>query len=381
MVWNPADVRARHNLNLTADDREKIDRRMHPLQRGHDGLYPADAVFEGGGVLGTAFLGAVRCCADVGIRWNGLAGTSAGSITAALLAADISIDQLEAEIGGLDFAQFLSTKTSWLIQNGDPADDLNHPFRLVANLWAARQAGQYSTQPFRDWLSRLLSTAGRNSFGEIRSRATPPADRLLKVVVSDLTRGLMRVLPDDLDRPTATADTYDPLTPEQDAFEVAEAVRLSMSIPLFFEPGRLGDSTIVDGGILSNFPLWIFDEPVPGKTPAWPTFGFRLLDGREGHRREIDSAPDILAAMFQTMMEASDRHYIARKGFGRVVSIDLAGLPVTATQFGLGDDLKESLYVRGYLATKEFFLNHWSWPVHLTLRGFPTPPADHTVTG
>uniref|UniRef100_A0ACD5GVL9 Patatin-like phospholipase family protein n=1 Tax=Desertifilum tharense IPPAS B-1220 TaxID=1781255 RepID=A0ACD5GVL9_9CYAN len=78
--------------------------------------------------------------------------------------------------------------------------------------------------------------------------------------------------------------------PEQ--MSVAEAVRLSMSIPLFFEPGRLGDSWIVDGGILSNFPLWIYDvQPRPGQSvapaPRWPTFGFRLVDSTIGQVSEI----------------------------------------------------------------------------------------------
>jgi len=60
-------------------------------------------VFEGGGVLGLAFLGAARCCAEVGIRWKGLAGTSAGAITASLLAAVEKNDDLERLFAGLDF--------------------------------------------------------------------------------------------------------------------------------------------------------------------------------------------------------------------------------------------------------------------------------------
>lgn len=339
-------------------------------------------MFEGGGVLGTAFLGAIRCCADVGIRWNGLAGTSAGAATAALLAADLTTDELEAEFGGLDYTRFLSHKTSHLIRSGEPAHDLDHPFLLLANLTVAGRLGEYSSDPFHEWLSGILTSRGRETFGQIRERATPPAERQLKVVVSDLTRGLMRVLPDDLDAiAPPPSSTFPDLTAEQAAFPVAEAVRLSMSIPLFFEPGRLsgrqGESVIVDGGILSNFPLWIFDEVTPGKPPTWPTFGFRLLDGREGQPREIVTAAAVLGAMLRTMMVASDRHYVAQRSLGRVVDIDLSRIPVTATQFSLSDELKEDLYAQGYRCTKDFFLHQWSWQKHLTLR-IPTRVGQKT---
>ena len=50
-----------------------------------------------------------------------------------------------------------------------------------------------------------------------------------------------------------------------DELEVAYAVRMSMSIPIFFKPVRVENTqtnhehVIVDGGMLSNFPVWVFD--------------------------------------------------------------------------------------------------------------------------
>ena len=52
---------------------------------------------------------------------------------------------------------------------------------------------------------------------------------------------------------------------------------MSMSIPVFFEPVTAWTShEIVDGGLLSNFPIWLFDTP-PGTTPRFPTFGLLLV--------------------------------------------------------------------------------------------------------
>src|SRR3954467_7442861 len=121
--WDPG--RARQTFGLTLSDQQKQAIRAKLPPSPEAGVFYSDGVFEGGGVLGIAFLGAVRCCSEVGIRWKGLAGTSAGAITAALLASNLDIDRLERIIGDLNFERFLSEKTSILIRNGDPSDDLD----------------------------------------------------------------------------------------------------------------------------------------------------------------------------------------------------------------------------------------------------------------
>lgn len=379
-AWSAAETRKNYQLSLSPAECARIEAAMAPLGRDAQGLYSADAVFEGGGVLGLAFLGAVRCCADLGIRWHALAGVSAGSITAALVAADLNIDQLEEVIGRLDFNYFLSKKTSKLIFNGDPSNDLENPVLLLTNLAMVRELGQYSTEPARDWLDEALKWAGKPTFGDIWDRSKLSPERQFKVVVSDLTHGTMRVLPDDLE-PARDPIHGGPkpyrasLSARQRGFSVAEAVQYSMSIPFFFTPGVLqhpteGPCLLVDGGLLSNFPLWIYDEDQPGKPPAWPTFGFRLIDRGQQRPAVINSVPDMFGAMFKTMMVASDRRYLSQRHQGRVIDIDLTGLPITPTQFSLSNEQKDELYARGYRSAKSFFLHQWSWQRHLELRGF-----------
>src|SRR5919112_859863 len=67
---------------------------------------------------------------------------------------------------------------------------------------------------------------------------------------------------------------------DPDELSVALAVRMSMSIPLIFEPvsfrepktGR--EHLLVDGGMLSNFPVWLFDA----EEPLWPTIGLKFVE-------------------------------------------------------------------------------------------------------
>ncbi|WP_422931750.1 patatin-like phospholipase family protein [Singulisphaera sp. PoT] len=353
--WSPAGARAKHGLSLSPDELTKIREKFPASSSPKEGVFLADGVFEGGGVLGLAFLGAARCCDEIGIRWKGLAGTSAGAITASLLAAFADIDALEAIFGGVDFQRFIGEKTNWRILDFNPNDDLDHPVQMLLRLFVAQQLGQFSSDPFAQWLGGALKQAGVDTFKDV-SKGDP--DRTLKVVVSDLTRGQMLVLPDNLNGD------------EQGTFSVAEAVRLSMSIPLFFAPGKLHGDVIVDGGILSNFPVWIFDETDPTKQPPWPTFGFRLFDEGAGKPMQIESAPDILKAMFKTMMYAHDRHNLSVSKRTRTINVDVTDVGVSVTQFSLSDLQKDELYRRGYESTKRYLLDEWSWEQHLESRGF-----------
>ena len=81
---------------------------------------------------------------------------------------------------------------------------------------------------------------------------------------------------------------------------------MSMSIPFFYEPVKLVNrqtkaaSYLVDGGLLSNFPVWLFDTE--GTQPAWPTFGFKLVEPGAGKPRRVRGPISLLTALFATAM-------------------------------------------------------------------------------
>jgi len=132
MPWNPAEVW--DQVKLTPAEVLQVKQRMDGQPKDANGKYPVDAVFEGGGVWGTAFLGAVRCCEDVGVTWVGLAGTSAGAITSSLLAAGYAAAELEAVFADLDYMRFVKEKTYPLGFDSDPSNDLEDPKEVVALL-------------------------------------------------------------------------------------------------------------------------------------------------------------------------------------------------------------------------------------------------------
>jgi predicted acylesterase/phospholipase RssA len=117
----------------------------------------------------------------------------------------------------------------------------------------------------------------------------------------------MLVLPHDIAHLSRTKNGP-PIT--RDELGPVEAVRMSMSFPYFFMPVRLWDGAyphdIVDGGLLSNFPVWLFDCPQPTR----PTWGLRLHSGtgpdETAHNRRI-RPPLWPFSMGKAMFEAAHR--------------------------------------------------------------------------
>ncbi|MBI2868728.1 MAG: patatin-like phospholipase family protein [Chloroflexi bacterium] len=303
----------------------------------------ADAVFEGGGVKGIGLAGAVAVAEEKGYRWSNLAGTSAGGIVASLLAAGYSGVELKDIISKVDYTRF---------------KDCRGPGRLpvigpISSLLFRK--GMYEGRYFESWLRGLLREKNVRTFADLVIEEFKEDDRYrfkLRVIASDVTRGRMLVLPQD-------AAQFG-MKPED--LDVAAAVRMSMSIPFFFEPVIFRNrkarqsSYIVDGGVLSNFPVWLFDTE--SDVPAWPTFGFKLVEPEEGAPRRIRGPVSLLAALFGTMMEAHDARYIENEQFVRTIPIPTLG--VKTTEFNITTERTEALYHSGRRAAEEF-LATWNF--------------------
>lgn len=188
----------------------------------------------------------------------------------------------------------------------------------------------------------------------------------LRVVASDLTHRRMLVFPDDLAQ--ATYGLPDPLS-----FPVAQAVRASMSIPFFFEPFHLSlpsglKATLVDGGMLSNFPVELF---APQGQPAQvPTFGFSLYSPSASAPLPTESPMEMLKAMLNTMLSARDAWDLENQRYVRAMNID-TGIYHT-TQFDIDAAGKSWLFESGCRAGEAFFADP---AIRAWLAGFPTSEA------
>jgi NTE family protein len=315
-----------------------------------------DGVFEGGGVKGIALVGALEEIEQAGYQFVNVAGTSAGSIVATLVAAGYSAAELKPIMMDLPFHKFMDAP--WVghipVAGG------------VINM--LRHHGLYKGDYFEHLMRDVLRAKKKRVFGDLlldkqrfpRDADDPRYRFTARVVASDITRRRLLVLPDDIAE-------YGEVPEELD---IARAVRMSMSIPLFFFPVKLPfrqagatrreASYVVDGGLLSNFPVELFDA---AGVPEWPTFGFKLTQDDDAQfptivRHPIHGLVSMLQAMFFTAVEAHDARYLKSAKFVRTIAIDSRS--VAGNDFNLSQDKKTALYESGRAAAKAF-LDHWDF--------------------
>jgi NTE family protein len=322
---------------------------------------PADLVLEGGGVKGIGVVGAMLVLDEAGYRFPRIAGTSSGAIAAALAAAlqrsGRSLSLLKDYLGAVDYTRF---------------EDKSRIRRLSGNLGSAAHLlldmGLYSGDYLVEWLSPILADLGVTTFGQLEiplgedpGASMPEGQRYrLLVLASDITRRTLIRMPWDY-------PIYG-LPPGDQS--IAAAVRASISIPFFFQPVRMktkpstspeygnwpgGTVTLVDGGMLSNFPIQSFDR-ADQALPRWPTFGIKLS------ARQIAMSPDRPTGStvgeaidcLKTMITEWDRYHLDAETARSTIFVDCG--TINSTDFGLTPQDQQQLFDSGCRAATQFLV-------------------------
>lgn len=292
-----------------------------------------DGVFSGGGIKAYAFVGALQSMEKKHLQLERTAGTSAGAIVAAFVASGYTFEEINELLAELDLKEFLDP----------PGLSKLVPFSKWFFLYF--QLGIYKGDKLEEWLYKQLAKKNVYTFNDLKPG-------YLKVVVSDLSLGKLVVLPDDLKRIYNIEPNY---------FPIAKAVRMSAGFPYFFMPKKIpgnsnGKSIIVDGGLLSNFPLWVFENN--NSSSDRPVLGVKLSESVENQNtpRRIKNAFDMFHALFSTMKQAHDARYISKSHKNNIIFIPVTD--VGTTDFHVGGETKELLIQSG-LDSADHFLQHW----------------------
>lgn len=320
-------------------------------------------VFEGGGVKGIAYLGAIDVLNQKGImdRIERVGGTSAGAINAILIGLGFTQEETKDILWSLDFNQFMDD--DWGV--------VRDTERLI------EQYGWYKGDFFRSWIGKLIREKTGNSettFADIEALKEKKKFKSLYFMGTNLSTRFSEVF---------SAEH----TPR---VCIADAVRISMSIPLFFAAKRSPRGDVyVDGGVLDNYPIKVFDREkyVSTDQPMIPdyymrineniqnqdraisryvynkgTLGFRLdtkeeiavfRDHAEPPHEKIDNFFDYAWALVSTIMDAQQNAHLHSDDWNRTIYIDTLG--VKTTEFDLSDEKKKALVQSGKEGAEAYF--------------------------
>jgi len=302
--------------------------------------------FEGGGVECAAYAGAVAVAEEQGVLTTvrNVAGTSAGALTAAILAVGADAAGLRESVVRTHFGRFLD-------------GELGIVGELVRML---RDHGFHPGQEFCAILRRELAQLcgdAEITLSELARRADSGHGRYrhLFVVTSNVTRQRVEVL---------SAAT-------QPELPVWKAVRMSIGIPLIFAPVHHEGCAYVDGGLCWDYPIDLFDcdDPHPrprGRRDERPrpseTLGFALGTGKQidADRHGWESPPvrthsllSYLKALATLVTGAANRGTLHAADIPRTIFIDDLG--VSPADFDAEPHVIEQLIESGRAAAQAYF--------------------------
>ncbi len=309
-------------------------------------------IFEGGGVKGIAYGGALEVLNEMKILPNieRVGGTSAGAINAALLALGFTFQEVSDIVAATNFNDF-EDKSGFIV---------NNMLRII------RKYGWFKGDAFSDWIGeKIKEKTGTNNFtfGELKEavKTQDKSFRLLYVAVTNLTKQKVEIFSHE----------------ENPEMKIKDAVRMSMSIPLFFKSVIKENDIMVDGGMAYNYPINLFDyekymsnaansgdfkADANGYVYNFETLGFRLdskdliqasKDNWSNVPMEIKNVKDHVLGLLNFLMDLANRGHLRGSDWNRTIFIDT--LDVKTTQFDLPKEKIEALIESGKVNTEKYF--------------------------
>ena len=319
-------------------------------------------VFEGGGVKGIAYVGALEVLEREGILQDikRVAGTSAGAMMAVMVGLNYTVDEIKEKLWKLNFMNFMDSSFGILRDSKRLIDEY----------------GWYKGDYFRNLMADLIKEKTGNGEMTFKQLAKTEKFREIYLVGVDLSTGISKTFCNDKD----SGD-----------MRVADAARISMSIPLFFASVKRGGHVYVDGGLLDNYSIKTFDqinfvddkkrnirrtdyyEKLNSKKAVQEkngdnhyiynkeTLGFRLdakeditmyLSHKEIVRNQINTFFTYSKALITTLIDFQDNVHLHSDDWQRTVYIDTLG--VRAIDFDISDVKKQKLLDSGRQYTEAY---------------------------
>ena len=298
----------------------------YPAEGNPDSLIIENLVFEGAGIRGIAYCGALMELNEKGYLAcvDHVGGTSSGSITACLMSIGYSPTEIFEVIGSTDFGKF--------------NDGGMGVFGGISRI--RRKLGYYKGKAFLKWMEHLIEEKTRSpntTFKDLRAMRNSDSSCVYKdLVIAATSLNHQKTI-------FFSADSYPDM-------RIVDAVHASMAIPIYFEPVAISptghvvdrktmthhDNLCVDGGFTANFIIRYFDQiSSSGEHTLAPTLGLRLdsdeqilndTSNKQLAYQKIEDSGDFIAAFFYMIKETLNRQQLSDLDWARSVSISDCGM-------------------------------------------------------
>ncbi len=273
---------------------------------------------EGGGILATAYLGAlIELDKRVDLsKIKNYAGSSAGAMACGVLACGASIEFLTAAFATVDFASFI---------------DYGYKFNIPYNI--CKHLGVCPGTVFEKWYSAEIE------------KLTGSADITLEQIYTKYNKHII-IAATSLN--TRKVRYFDYKTDPE--LTLVRAVRMSMSIPIIFQPVKYNNDLWVDGGTIDNFPIKAFhrnntyDDKIRSKT-----LGIMLTTTDDINPPLVTGLWSFIVAVIECMLTP----HTDAQDMANTITINCGA--ISSINFDITQEQKELLVTAGSDAIIEYF--------------------------
>ena len=278
-------------------------------------------LFGGGAIRGMAYIGAVKAMEELGINPHTLAGSSVGSIIAALLAVGYNAEDLKEVFIKVNFELFKDISLG------------------IGPIFALSKG-----EVFLEWVRDLIE---KKFYGEKYKKGANRA-----VTFKDIDKNLVVITTNLSNFECKEFSKFE--TPD---YEIASAVRISCCMPGLMKPIEYNNTLLVDGDLQKSWPMWKLSKNLLLKDER--ILEFRLEGYYDTNDKNDISGIDYANAVYSCMTAMSTSFitnlYADKDKFDYVV---LNTGDIVVVDFNINENKRLELIESGYSQTINYFKNY-----------------------
>lgn len=272
--------------------------------------YKKILVLSGGGIKGISFIGAFKAFEELNFldKFEIFAGTSVGALIISLYVIGYTPDELYEFVMKFDFSKLKQINISNVFNN----------------------MGLDNGTKIEYVIQRLISAKGYDPYITLKDLY----DRTKKKII------FTTVCINTVDVCYISYENYPQLP-------LLTAIRMSISIPIFYTPVKYNNYFYIDGGCIDNYPIKLFKNELEN------VIGIYIND-KKNTIRDITNIETYISRVFQCLLEGIT--YNSKKGYeDYTIDIDLYSNNII--NYDITNQQKEEMFNKGYESIIKHFKN------------------------